>query len=263
MYITNEELGIIIVAGGTSSRFGGTNKLLEYIPTQISLSKPRMSITTPNSPKPFRKQKIKMPPAYPVFIYSLLNFRASCPDSQIALICHTNLIETFKRLTNEFIPGNQFIYVTGGAERYNSVINGLNALPESVKYVAIHDAARPLANKKLLYKCLESCKSKGSGIAAKKINDTVKRTTNNGKVLESIDRTNLWAVETPQIFKIDELKSAYNMLLQKNASVTDDAGAMEKAGFPVYLVENPDINTKITHQSDIEYIKTLILNKNA
>jgi 2-C-methyl-D-erythritol 4-phosphate cytidylyltransferase len=254
----NKEFGIIIVAGGTGTRFGGRNKLLEYIPAQICLSKPRSSIASPESAKPSRKQKTKMPPAYPVFIYSLLNFRGSCPDTQIILVCHSDLIEEFKKLTNEFIPGNQFIYTTGGAERYNSVINGLNALPGNVKYVAVHDAARPLAGKKLLIKCLESCKNRGSGVAAKKINDTVKRTINDGKVLETLDRTNLWAVETPQIFKIDELKAVYSKLLQSNASVTDDAGAMEKAGYSVYLVENPDINTKITHQSDIEYIRTLV-----
>ena len=204
------------------------------------------------------KNRLAYITAYPVFIYSLLNFRDSCPDSQIVLVCHSDLIDEFKRLTNKFIPDNQFVYTTGGAERYNSVINGLNALPKNVKFVAVHDAARPLANKKLLYKCLESCKNRGSGVAAKKINDTVKRTANDGKVLENIDRTNLRAVETPQIFKIDELKSAYRKLLRDKANVTDDAGAMEYADFPVYLVENPDINTKITHQSDIEYIKTLI-----
>ncbi len=257
----NKELGIIIVAGGTGTRFGGGNKLLEYIPSSICLSKPHTPIAPPESPKPPPKQKIKMPPAYPVFIYSLLNFRNSCPDTQIVLVCHSDLIEKFKKLADKFIPENQFIYTIGGAERYNSVINGMNALPKSVKYVAIHDAARPLADKKLLYKCLEMCKQKGSGVAAKKINDTVKRTINENIVLESLDRTNLWTVETPQVFKIDELKSAYRTLLQDSASVTDDAGAMEYADFPVYLVENPDINTKITHQSDIEYIKTLIPEK--
>jgi 2-C-methyl-D-erythritol 4-phosphate cytidylyltransferase len=224
----NKELGIIIVAGGTSARFKGKNKLLEYLLE------------------------------YPVFIYSLLSFRNTCPDNQIVLVCHSDLIEEFKRLANKFIPNNRFVYTTGGTERYNSVIKGLNTLPKNIKYVAIHDAARPLANKKLLYECLDSCMCRGNGVAAKKINDTVKRTANDEKVIESVDRTNLWAVETPQVFKIDELKSAYKELLQSNAFVTDDAGAMENAGFPVYLVESPNINIKITHQSDIEYVKTLI-----
>jgi len=224
----NKELGIIIVAGGTGTRFGGTNKLLEYIDE------------------------------YPVFIYSLLNFRDTCPDNQIVLVCPSTLIEKYKKIADKFIPKNQFLYAAGGAERYNSAINGLNALPENIEFVAVHDAARPLANKKLLYKCLDSCKHRGSGIAAKRINDTVKRTENDGKVVKNINRANLWAVETPQMFKFDELKSAYRKLLQDKSTVTDDAGAMENAGFPVYLVENPDINTKITHKSDIIYIKELI-----
>ena len=254
----NNKLGIVIVAGGTSKRFFGKNKLLEYIPNHILNDPPDITQYGIDSGQLHRQAKTAMPPVYPVFICSLLNFRNACSDHQIVLVCHPELVKEYKKLSNKFIPGNNFIYTIGGTERHNSVINGLNALPDSVKYVAIHDAARPLANKKILNKCLDSCLKKGSGVAAKKINDTIKLATNDGKIIKSIDRTNLWAVETPQIFNIDDLKSAYQKLLQGNMAVTDDAGVMEYAGFSVYLVENHDINTKITYQSDIDYIRTLV-----
>ena len=224
----NNNLGIIIVAGGTGNRFGKENKLLEYI------SK------------------------YPVFIHSLLNFRGSCPDNQMVLVCHPDSINEYKKLADKFVPNNDFVYIKGGTERYNSVINGLNALPDHIEYVAIHDAARPLANKKLLNNCLESCKKLGSGIAAKKINDTIKSADKNGKITKTIDRENLWSIETPQVFKLEELKAAYQKIIKDKITVTDDAGAMEYTGYPVYLVENFDINTKITHQSDIKYIKAIM-----
>ena len=225
---TNNNLGIVIVAAGAAKRFGKKNKLLEYIGE------------------------------YPVFIYSLLNFRGSCPDNQIVLVCHPDFIDEFKNLTDTFIPNNKFLYITGGIERYDSVINGLSSLPDKIEYVAVHDAARPLANRELLQKCLISCKLTGSGVAAKKINDTVKSADEYGKVIKNIDRKNLWTVETPQVFRFEELKLACHKLIEDNITVTDDAGAMEHAGFPVYLVENLDINTKITHQSDVNYIKALI-----
>ena len=254
----NKDLGIIIVAGGSGTRFGKQNKLLQYIPCSIHLPKFHTKHLPQESSLIAHNKNCSAYSECPVFICSLLNFYRLCPDHQIVLVCHSDLIDEYKKLTDNFIPENEFIFTTGGVERYNSVINGLDVLPDNVKYVAVHDAARPLANKKLLNKCLDSCKQRGSGIAAKKINDTVKRTSNDKKVIENIDRTNLWAIETPQIFRIQDLKSAYEKLIQSNATITDDAGAMELAGFSVFLVESPELNIKITNQSDIEYIKTFL-----
>lgn len=214
-------LGIIIVAGGSSSRYGEKNKLLETIG------------------------------GIPIFAHSLINFRNCCPDNQIILVCNGNYLSAYKNIINLLIPDNKFIFTEGGITRSDSVINGLNMFPENIKYVAIHDAARPLATASLLKRCLTSCISAGNGIAAKHITDTLKAVNNNGKVIKTIDRSKTWAIETPQVFKFDDIKNAYKYVKEKNIIITDDAGAMEQFGKEVFLVENPDYNFKITYPIDL------------
>jgi 2-C-methyl-D-erythritol 4-phosphate cytidylyltransferase len=224
-------LGIIIVAGGSSSRYGKKNKLLETI------------------------DKI------PVFAHSLINFRNCCPDNQIILVCNENYLPTYKNITDTLIPDNKFIFTQGGATRSDSVINGLNMLSEEIKYVAIHDAARPLATAALLKKCLFLCISNGSGVAAKRITDTLKTANDKGKVLKTINRSSSWAIETPQVFRLDDIKAAYRYIKEKSITVTDDAGTMEYFGKDVFLVENQDYNFKITYPMDLpiaEFIYTTI-----
>lgn len=222
-------LGIIIVAGGSSSRYGEKNKLLEPI------------------------DKI------PVFAHSMINFRNCCPDNQIVLVCSETYLSAYTNIINMLIPDNKFILTQGGAVRSDSVINGLNMLPKRIKYAAIHDAARPLATAPLLKKCLSSCISNGSGVAAKRITDTLKTADDRGKVLKTIDRSKTWAIETPQIFRFDDIKAAYEYVKEKGIIVTDDAGAMETFGKDVFLVENQDYNFKITYPMDLpiaEFIYT-------
>jgi len=214
-------LGIIIVAGGGSSRYGEKNKLLETIDR------------------------------VPVFAHSLINFRNCCPDNQIVLVCNENYLSAYKNMINVLIPDNKFIFTQGGTTRSYSVINGLNMLSEKIKYVAIHDAARPLATSSLLNKCLSSCIANGSGVAAKRITDTLKTADERGKVLKTIDRSSSWTIETPQMFRFDDIKAAYKYIKEKGITVTDDAGAMEHFGKDVFLVENQDYNFKITYPMDL------------
>lgn len=214
-------LGIIVVAGGSSSRYGEKNKLLETIA------------------------------GIPVFAHALINFRSCCPDNQIVLVCSENYLPAYKNMANILIPDNEFIFTRGGTTRSDSVINGLNMLSEKIKYAAIHDAARPLAAAALLEKCLLSCISNGSGVAAKRISDTLKTADTRRKVLKTIDRSNSWAIETPQIFRFDDIKAAYKHVKEKGIIVTDDAGAMEHFGKDVFLVENQDYNFKITYPLDL------------
>lgn len=218
----NNELGIIIVAGGTSTRYGEKNKLLEEIG------------------------------GIPIIAHSLLTFRNICPDNQMVLVCHPDFMQIYKNLTSKYISANSFSFTTGGETRGDSVFNGLHILEKyNIKYAAIHDAARPLASANLMLKCFESCVKNGSAIAAKRITDTIKSANPEKKVTATIDRSNLWAIETPQIFKLQEILSAYTFLKTKGLSVTDDAGAMECSGKEVFLYENSEYNQKITYPWDL------------
>jgi 2-C-methyl-D-erythritol 4-phosphate cytidylyltransferase len=224
------DLGVIIVAGGSSSRFGGKNKLLEKIN------------------------------GIPLFIYSIKCFVKKCNEKNIILVCSKDYIEIYKAISKEFLPDNSISFTLGGKTRSESVINGLKCLKNKLNFVAIHDAARPLVNEEIIKKCYESCKKSGSGVAAKKITDTVKLTDNKNKVLKTVNRENLWAIETPQIFNLQELSLAYKKITDKNIFVTDDAGAMEIFGTDVSLVENPAPNIKVTYSTDLNYLKYLLNN---
>ena len=226
-----KSLGIIIVAGGSSSRYGEKNKLLETIG------------------------------GIPVFAHSLINFRNCCPDNQIILVCNQNYLSNYKNIISMLIPDNKFTFIQGGKTRSDSVVNGLNMLQKEIKYAAIHDAARPLATTSLMEKCLSSCISNGNGIAAKRITDTLKTADDKGKVLNTVDRNKSWAIETPQVFRLNEIRNAYKYVTGKNINVTDDAGAMEHFGKDVFLVENLDYNFKITYPLDLPTVEFIYTSK--
>ena len=223
-----EDVGIVVVAGGSGNRFGGTNKLL--------------------SPLGGR----------PLFMRCLLNFRQVCPDDQIVLVVNAAHQQEFGAELHRHLPGNHIRVVLGGATRSASVLSGLEALPPSALIAAVHDAARPLASADLLLRCVESCRSYGSGVAGRSVTDTVKRTDGNGKVAETLDRSEIWTVETPQVFPAEELRKAYRRIAATGVEVTDDAGAMELTGWPVQLVESTAPNLKVTYPTDLKLAETLL-----
>jgi 2-C-methyl-D-erythritol 4-phosphate cytidylyltransferase len=152
--------------------------------------------------------------------------------------------------------GNRVINtVTGGASRAESVLNGLHAIrknhPEA-HWVLVHDAARPC----LPYSCLESLLEKGlaepdGAILAIPVTDTLKRRNDAGNIEETLDRSNLWSAQTPQLFPIDRLESALTSMLQNGETPTDEAQAMERIGATPLLVMGSPANIKITWPEDV------------
>ena len=222
-------LGIIIAAGGSGRRYGSGNKLFEMLD------------------------------AKPLFIHSILNFHGCCSDSNLVFVAPDSELDKFRTITAEYLPGSSIIFTAGGSSRGQSVKNGLAMLGDNIGYVAVHDAARPLASAELLIKCLEIAIKYGGAVPAKPITDTIKRADCSGKIIGTIDRSALWRVETPQVFTLAGLKAAYSLAERNGMEFTDDAGVMEYAGFPAHIVHNPDNNIKITYSEDIrliEYIKS-------
>ncbi|MEM0896584.1 MAG: 2-C-methyl-D-erythritol 4-phosphate cytidylyltransferase [Verrucomicrobiota bacterium] len=142
--------------------------------------------------------------------------------------------------------------VDGGEERHHSVANGLAAVPAEAEYVAVHDAARPLVDPDQISACLAAARKHGAASLAHRITETVKRADDSGRVTESLDRTNLWAMETPQCFRTNLLRDAYAAVTSAGKTVTDEVSALQQIGHPVRLVENPSVNMKITFTEDIE-----------
>jgi 2-C-methyl-D-erythritol 4-phosphate cytidylyltransferase len=226
------DLGIIIAAGGSGSRFSPDK----------SESKLFARLSSGDSAK-FADM--------PLFMYSVMNFIGLCPDNQFVLVVKKEDRAKFAEILAEYLPGHAPVIVEGGRTRMHSVYNGLTALPESAKFAAVHDAARPFADAALLSGCLEAARRYGGAIVAKRMTDTVKRADAEGFVVETVDRSLLWSVETPQIFPTDQLAAAYEKAFADNIESTDDAGVMEYVGYQPYLFEHTGDNRKITYPDDI------------
>lgn len=140
--------------------------------------------------------------------------------------------------------------IAGGKRRQDSVENGLKLLPPECDAVLIHDGARCFVTEKVILDVIESIRLHGSGVAARPVTDTVKRADQEGQVLETLDRSSLYAMQTPQGFMKKDLLSAYEKC--NGQDVTDDAALMELAGYPVWLTPGDNANIKLTWPEDLE-----------
>lgn len=143
--------------------------------------------------------------------------------------------------------------VPGGLRRQDSVEAGLKALP-SCQWVIIHDGARPLVGAELITAGLEAAQETGTAVAAVPVTDTVKLVDDNGYVKETLPRSHLWAVQTPQVFRFDIIKEAYR---KATGDVTDDAALVEALGYKVKPYMGAYDNIKLTTPADLALAEAL------
>ena len=129
---------------------------------------------------------------------------------------------------------------------------GLDRIGPDCELVAVHDAARPLVTAEAIRRCAEAAASHAGASLAHRIVDTLKRADPSGEVRDAVERENLWAMETPQIFHTELLRQAYEAVLSRGELVTDEVSALAAIGQKVMLVENTTPNLKITVASDLE-----------
>jgi 2-C-methyl-D-erythritol 4-phosphate cytidylyltransferase len=141
--------------------------------------------------------------------------------------------------------------IPGGTHRQDSVCAGLGHLEATARYVAIHDAARPLITAEQIELVLEQCRLHAAASLAEPISDTIKYADNEFFVTSPVDRHQLYAMQTPQIFERQLIQDAYRSVYAENASVTDEVSAVERLGRKVILVPNKDLNFKITYPRDL------------
>ncbi|NOY81056.1 MAG: 2-C-methyl-D-erythritol 4-phosphate cytidylyltransferase [Kiritimatiellaeota bacterium] len=187
----------------------------------------------------------------PVFCHCLRNLLPILPPENVVLVVRAEFEPAFRREMTRFDLPPAVRIVLGGDTRPQSVARGLAALPEAVEIAAIQDAARPYTPLELLVRCIESARRRGSGVAARRVTDTIKVADPRGRVLDTPDRTMLWAAETPQVFRRELIETAYRRLATEAVGVTDDARAVELMGESVYLVEHCAPNPKITFPHDL------------
>ena len=149
------------------------------------------------------------------------------------------------------------VLVHGGRERQDSVTAALAALPADIEHVFIHDCARPLIRAEQLVGLLKIVRKEQAVVLAHRVTDTIKEHRDNAK-LRTLDRSRLWAMETPQVFSRDLICRAYAKVAAKKLRVTDDAQAVESLGHPIALLENTTPNPKLTTPADLPYLEYLL-----
>lgn len=148
--------------------------------------------------------------------------------------------------------------IEGGAERHLSVHRGLERVGSRFDLVAVHDAARPLVTPEMITRCAATARETGAAVLAHRVADTLKRGDGHDQVCGSVDRENLWAMETPQIFEVDLLRQAYAAVMENGEAVTDEVSAIDRVGGKVKLLENRAPNHKITVPADLILARAVI-----
>jgi 2-C-methyl-D-erythritol 4-phosphate cytidylyltransferase len=139
---------------------------------------------------------------------------------------------------------------TGGALRQDSVAAGLAALPQSVEWVAVHDAARCLVAPEDVSRVVAAAKKHGAAMLAVPVRDTIKR-VRGGTVVETPDRSECWSAQTPQVFRLEVLREALDKARAEAFVGTDDAQLVERLGVSIAVVSGSDRNIKITLPEDL------------
>ena len=194
----------------------------------------------------------------PVLAYSLMAFEACHAVDRIVLVVRKEQLDAARSVCRIYGISKLYAVVHGGARRQDSVRNGLDAMDPDTTIVAVHDAARPLVTPELVEETIKSAQRYGSGVAARKMIDTVKFVEKSATVDHTVDRSKLWTVQTPQTFKSALLKKAFDKLAADGATCTDESAAVEALGEVVRLVEWARPNFKITTPDDIPAAAALV-----
>jgi len=161
----------------------------------------------------------------------------------------------FECLDKESFPFDVLPSVTGGSERAISMANGIAALSGNVEWVAVQDAARPVPSPKVLADVLDAAQQHGAAVPGLPVHDTIKRVDDDGRVLQTLDRHALRAVQTPQVARREWFVTAIESEKERMHLHTDDASMLEAAGFPVFVSPGDANNRKITTQEDMAWLQ--------
>ncbi len=191
----------------------------------------------------------------PVMAYSVRAFRKVFRGADIVVALHPDHFETWAQLCLYFkIPSHKVC--EGGETRFESVQNALRELDHGCEYIAVHDAVRPLVSENLITHSVDMAKKHGSAIPVLEMTDSIRRLTENSSY--PVDRAELRAVQTPQVFRADILRTAYERAF--GVDFTDDAGVVESVGYNIMLCTGERRNIKITHPVDLTIAEAILEN---
>jgi 2-C-methyl-D-erythritol 4-phosphate cytidylyltransferase len=219
----------IIVAAGRSERFGGS------------------------VPKQFHSLAGK-----PILAWAIERFeKARSIDSITLVVAEEHLLYAGEKVVDPFGYTKVTRIVPGGETRRESVLKGLERLPISTELVAIHDGARPLVDPRDIDAVVAAAARERAAMLAVRITDTVKR-VKDGFIISTLDRSELYGAQTPQVFQYDLIMKAHRQAAEKGFDVTDDASLVEALGFKVKVLEPSRPNPKITDRPDLTAVEAFL-----
>ena len=186
----------------------------------------------------------------PVLVRTLRTFQQCPAVAEIVVVTREDLLVEIGGLCRDFAFSKVTKVVKGGAERIHSVQAGLREVREDAELIAIHDGARPLLPQEVLEEVLQRAAQTGAAAPAVPVTDTVKR-AEKGLAVETVDRSALFAVQTPPVFQADLIRAAVQKALEDGEVLTDDCAAVERLGMKVSLTRGSRENLKLTTPIDL------------
>lgn len=225
------QLGVVVVAAGKGSRMG-TKESKQYLDLNDK----------------------------PILVHTLALFERMTEVDTIALVTGAEDVERCRGYVEQYNLTKVSCIVAGGKERQDSVYRGLLQLKGSVEWVLVHDGVRPFAAKEHIIACWRKAMESEAAVLAVPVKDTIKVVDPQGTIQSTPDRRSLWAIQTPQAFRLSLLLDAYEQA-EKDAFIgTDDAMLVERIGTPVQVVESDYYNIKITTPEDLPWAQWILQN---
>jgi 2-C-methyl-D-erythritol 4-phosphate cytidylyltransferase len=220
--------GAVIVAAGRGERFGDLGKVMANVAGQ------------------------------PMLAWSLDTIETVGAIRDVVIVVGDHTEASVRDLVRQGPWSKVLMIVLGGSVRQASVQAGVRVLPDDIDTVVIHDAARPLADADVFEHCIATAHRTGAAIAAAPVTDTLKRIGPDGLIVETVDRTPLWAAQTPQAFNRERLLEAFAHADVNKRPVTDEAMLFEQLRWPVHIVPGSRGNLKVTVPEDLAVAEFLL-----
>lgn len=221
--------GVVVVAAGKGTRMG-TSESKQYLPLR----------------------------GKPILVHTLERFQRMPQIESIVLVTGSGDIERCAAYVEQYSLTKVVAVMAGGEERQHSVRIGLERLPAGLDVVAVHDAVRPFVTQARTVECLDKAYEAGGAVLAVPVKDTIKVVDSSGRIRSTPERKSLWAVQTPQAFRLDLLRQAHMQAERDGFVGTDDAMLVERLGHPVHVVEGDYTNIKITTPDDLLWAERLL-----
>ncbi len=194
----------------------------------------------------------------PVVAHTWKRFAHCGLIDEIVLVVRSGMEPAFAELAEQHCIQTPYRFAVGGQERQDSVWSGLDALSEATEIVVIQDAARPCTPREVIQNTITAAREIGAAVAAQAVSDTIKESSDGLMIERTLDRSRLWTVQTPQVFRLKVIRRALAEVRARGLLVTDDTAACELIGQPVKLVVGTSPNPKVTRPEDLPYIETLL-----